>query len=106
MTRQMSSISEITSSCRGFVDQMNRSAKGWTGELQRKYYNKVLNPMVGIAADYQSAAYDYMRLLDEYDRRIASLSGISPMGSGIGEHELYRQQIDPNLLAQMIYRQR
>lgn len=102
----MSSISNITSSCRGFVDQMNRSARGWSDELQRKYYDKVLNPMVGIAAEYQSAAYDFLRLMDEYDRRIASLAGTSPMGTGIGENELYRQQIDPSLLAQMINRQR
>lgn len=30
-----------------------------------------------------------------FRRRIASLSGINPKGIGIGEHELFRQQIDP-----------
>lgn len=102
----MSSISNITASCKEFVDRMNRSAQGWNDDVQRKYYNQVLNPMVGVAAEYQSAVYDYMRLLEDYDRRIASLSGISPMGTGIGEHELFRQQIDPDILAQMINRQR
>ena len=42
--------------------------------------------------------YSYMRLLDDYERRIAALAGFSPMGTGISEHELFRQQIDPQVL--------
>lgn len=99
---QMSSISNITTACRGFVDQMNRSAQGWHDEVQKCYYNRRLNPLIETAAEYQSAAYEYMRLLEEYDRHIASLAGTSPIGTGIGEHELFRQQIDPRILEQTI----
>lgn len=102
----MSSISDITATCKGLVDQMNRSVQGWHDVVQKSYYDHRLNPLIEIAADYQSAAYNYLRLLEDYDRQIASLAGTSPMGIGIGEHELYRQQIDPNILAQMIDRQR
>lgn len=102
----MSSISNITSACREFVDQMNTSAQGWHDVIQKNYYDRRLYPLIDTASDYQSAVYNYLRLLEDYDRRIASLAGTSPMGSGIGEHELFRQQIDPNLLAQMINRQR
>ncbi len=102
----MNSISNITSACRAFTDQMSRSAQGWHDPVQRAYYDRRLNPLIGTAADYQSAACDYLRLLDDYDRKIASLAGTGPVGTGIGEHELFRQQIDPNILAQMINRQR
>jgi len=102
----MSSISEITTACRAFVDQMSKSAQGWHDVVQKSYYDRRLHPLVGIAADYQSAAYDYLRLLDDYDRKISSLAGIGPIGTGIGEHELYRQQTDPNVIAQMFNRQR
>lgn len=106
MTLQMSSISNITTACRGFVDQMNRSAQGWYDDIQKTYYDRRLNPLIGTATVYQTKVYDYMRLLDEYDRQIASMADISPTGFGIGEHELFRTQIDPDILAQMIYRQR
>lgn len=102
----MSSISNITSACRGFVDQMDRSVQGWHDPVQKAYYDRRLNPLIGVAADYQSAAYDYLRLLDDYDRKIASLAGTGPVGSGIGENELFRHQMDPNILAQLINRQR
>lgn len=102
----MSSISNITTSCRGMVEQMNRATNGWNDALQRIYYSQVLNPMISIASEYQSMVYDYLRLLDNYEHRIASLAGTSPMGTGIGENELFRHQIDPNILAQMINRQR
>lgn len=102
----MSSIPNITASCRGFVDQMNRSAQGWKDELRNKYYNYALYPMVSIAAEYQSSAYDYMRMLDDYERQIAALAGFSPMGTGIDERELYRQQIDPQILEQIKSKQR
>ena len=102
----MSSITNISSACRGFVDQMNRSAQGCHDPVQKAYYDRRLNPLIGTAAEYQTAAYDYLRLLADYDRQIASLAATSPIGSGIGENELFRQQIDPNILAQMINRQR
>lgn len=101
----MSSISNITTSCREFVNQMNSSAQGWKDELHSNYYNHVLYPMVGIVAEYQSTAYEYLRLLDEYEHRIAALAGFSPMGSGIGEHELYRQQINPHVLENIMSKQ-
>lgn len=102
----MSNISNITSACRGFVDQMNRSTQGWHDEIQKRYYDHRLNPLIRIAADYQSAVYDYLRLVEDYDRKISSLAGINPVGTGIGEHELFKQQIDPNILAQIINKQR
>lgn len=102
----MSSISNITTSCRGFVELMNRTTNGWHDDLQRTYYNHVLNPMISIAAEYQSLVCDYLRLLDNYEHRMASLAGTTPIGTGIGENELFRHQIDPNILAQMINRQR
>ena len=97
----MSSISNITSSCKGLVNQMNQSSQGWHDLIQQSYYSRRLHPMVGTAAEYQKDVCSYMRLLDDYERRIAALAGFSPMGSGIGEHELYRQQIDPQLLGYM-----
>lgn len=102
----MNTISNITSACKGLVDQMNQSAQGWHDVIQKTYYDRRLSPLIGIAANYQSKVYDYMRLLDDYERRIAALAGTSPMGTGIGEHELFRQQMVSDLLAQMINRQR
>lgn len=102
----MSSISNITSACRKFVDQMNRSAQGWNDAVQKTYYDRRLYPLIETAADYQSAVCDYMRLLEDYSQRMAAMAGTSPMGTGFGEHELFRQMMDPNILAQMINRQR
>jgi len=94
----MSSISNITSSCKGLVDQMNQSSQGWHDPIQQSYYSRRLSPLVSTAAEYQTDVYSYMRLLDGYERRIASMAGFGPMGTGIGENELYRQQIDPQVL--------
>lgn len=94
----MDSISKIATSCKGMVDQMDRSAQSWRDEVQRKYYNLRLNPMISSAADYQLEVSNYMRLLDEYEHRIAEMAGFGPMGSGIGERGLYRQQMDPRIL--------
>jgi len=94
----MSSISNITSACKGLVDQMNQSSQGWHDPIQQSYYSRRLSPLVGKAAEYQADVYSYMRLLDGYERRIAAMAGFSPMGTGIGEHELYRQQINPQVL--------
>lgn len=97
----MSSISNITSACKGLVDQMSQSTQGWHDVIQQNYYNRRLNPVVGIAAEYQTAVYNYMRLLDEYEHRIADMAGFGPIGTGIGERELYRQPIDPRILEQI-----
>lgn len=94
----MSSISNINSYCKGLVDQMNQSSKGWHDPIQHSYYSRRLSPLVSTAAEYQTDVYSYMRLLDEYEHRIADMAGFSPMGTGIGENELYRQQIDPQVL--------
>ena len=94
----MDSISKIATSCKGMVDQMDCSAQAWRDEVQRKYYNLRLNPMISSATDYQLEVSNYMRLLDEYEHRIAEMAGYCPMGSGIGERELYRQQIDSRIL--------
>lgn len=94
----MDSISKIATSCKGMVDQMDRSAQAWRDEVQRKYYNLRLNPMISSAVDYQLEVSNYMRLLDEYEHRIAEMAGFGPMGSGCGERELYRQQLDPRIL--------
>lgn len=102
----MSSINNITSACRGLVEQMNRSVQGWNDPVQKAYYERRLNPLIGTATDYQSAAYNYLRLLEDFDRQIASLAGTGPVGTGIGEHELFRQQIAPDILAQIINRKR
>jgi len=91
----MSSISNITIACKELVDQMNRSSQGWHDPIQQSYYSRRLNPLVVTASEYQLDVYSYMRLLDGYERRIAALAGISSKGTGIGEHELYRQRIDP-----------
>ena len=100
----MSSISDITSACRGFVDQMNKSGRGWHDAVQQNYYKRRLYPLIETVADYQAKVDDYMRLLDNYNRQIAKLADMSPMGTGIGEHELFRQQIDPLVLEQIISR--
>lgn len=97
----MSSISNITSVCKGLVDQMNQSSQGWHDIIQQTYYSRRLSPLVETAAEYQTDVYHYMRLLDNYEHRIADMAGFSPMGSGIGERELYRQPIDPRILEQM-----
>lgn len=102
----MSSISNITSSCRGLLEQMNRSAQGWNDVNQRTYYNRRIYPLIDTASAYQEKVYNYMRLLDEYEHRIASLSGITPMGTGIGENELYRQHLDPLLMEQILSKHR
>ena len=94
----MSSISNIMSASKGFVDQMNRTSQGWHDPLQQSYYSRRLSPLVGIASEYEAEVKNYMRLLDDYERRIAAMAGFSPTGTGIGEHELYRQQIDPQVL--------
>lgn len=94
----MSSISSITTACKGLVDQMNQSSKGWHDSIQQSYYSRRLSPLVSTAAEYQTDVYSYMRLLDEYERRIATMAGFCPMGTSIGEHELYRQKIDPQVL--------
>lgn len=97
----MSSISNIASACKGLVDQMNQSSRGWDDIIQKSYYSRRLNPLVGTATEYQTAVNNYMRLLEDYERRIADLAGFNPKGSGIGERELYRQQIDPMILEQI-----
>ena len=102
----MSSISNITTACKGLVDLMGRTSQGWHDMVQKSFYDHRLNPLIGTAADYQSAVYNYIRLIDDYDRRMAALADTSPMGTGIGEHELFRQQSVPNLLEQIMNRQR
>lgn len=102
----MSSISNITASCRGLVDQMNRTTQGWHDPIQRSYYERRLNPLLGSAVDYQNTVYSYIQLLGDYERQIAALTGMSPLGTGVGEQELFRQQIDPNVLEQMMHKQR
>lgn len=94
----MSSISNITTACKGLVDQMNQSSQGWHDPIQQSYYSRRLSPLVGTAAEYQTDVYSYMRLLDGYERRISALAGFSSIGSGIEERELYRQHIDPQVL--------
>lgn len=94
----MNSISDIATSCKDLVDQMDRSAQAWRDDVQSKFYDLRLNPIIGSAADYQLEVSSYMRTLDEYEHRIAEMAGFGPMGSGIGERELYRQQIDPRIL--------
>lgn len=103
---QMSSISNISAACRNFVDQMNRSRHGWHDGVQKNYYDHRLNPLIDTAVEYQSAVYEYMRLLEDYDHQIASLAGTTPIGTGIGEHELFRQHIDPQILEQIFSKQR
>ena len=98
------SIPNLMPFCKALIDQMDRSAQGWHDEVQKSYYDRRLYPLIATAADYQSKVSDYMRLLNDYNRRIAELADLSPTGFGIGEHELYRQQIDPNILAQLINR--
>lgn len=94
----MSSIANISSACKGLVDQMNQSSQGWHDPIQQSFYSRRLSPLVGKTTEYQADVYSYMRLLDNYERRIAAMAGFSPMGTGIGENELYRQQIDPQVL--------
>ena len=97
----MNSISDIATSCKNLVDQMDRSALAWRDDVQSKFYELRLNPIIGSAADYQSEVFNYMHLLDKYEHRIAEMAGFGPiMGSGIGERELYRQ-IDPRILEYM-----
>lgn len=102
----MSNVSNITSACKGVVDQMNRSSQGWRDDIQKAFYERRLNPLIGTAAEYKSAIEGYIRLLEDYNRQIASLVGISSTGGGIGERELFLQQIDPSILSQIINRQR
>lgn len=97
----MGSISNITSACKDLTDQMSKSAQGWHDSVQKIYYDRRLHPLIGAAAEYQSKAHEYLRLLDEYNRQIASMADFCPIGTGIGEHELFRQQIDPWILEQI-----
>lgn len=102
----MSSISNITASCRELVDQMSRTTQGWHDPIQSIYYERRLNPLIGTATDYQNSVDSYMRLLDDYDRRISAMAGTSPKGTGVGEHERFRQQINPSILEQLMHKQR
>lgn len=86
----MNSIPNLMPFCKAFIDQMDRSAQGWQDAVQKSYYERRLYPLIGTAADYQSKVDEYMRLLNDYTRRIAALTDLSPTGFGIGEHEFYR----------------
>ena len=91
---------QTTIICRELIDQMNETAKGWKDDIQRTYYNRRLYPMVETASKYQSDVDSYMHLLDEYEHRIADLAGITARGTGFGEYEHFRKNLDPRIFAE------
>ena len=97
----MECVAKISSVCKGLTDQMNRAAQGWHDPIQQIYYSRRLSPVLAAAADYQYAASQYMQLLNEYSQQIANLVGKGPSGSGIGQRERYRQQIDTRVFEYM-----
>ena len=97
----MSSISNITSACRGLIDQMNKSSQGWHDGVQQSFYSRRLYPLIEKTADYQAEVCKFMQSLDDYKRRIAAIVGVEPAVTGFGEHELFRDQTDYMIFEQM-----